>query len=201
MLVSLRNEDEKIFEKLILAHSYLTQDMLEIFYHIGTRSLHPLSVLLPKHVFTAVKGMSYEAQGRFCSEPVQVVTRLVKGGDPVVVRKRISQLTKDEAKWALNRKGNVPVQTQVNKIRSLELLGPAVPAKPFVEPTKRVELQRTPKVIGNYIIRHTPHGYAFEKTPANPYTTQRVLLSNGSAVISLTGAPNGQAIIQLAEYK
>lgn len=197
--MSLRNEDEHVFDKIIAAHSFITADLLEIFYHIGTKALHPLAVLLPKHVFAEIRatGMSYEAQEKFLTEPVQVVTRLT-GGEPVVVRKPLSKLTKDEARWALCRKGNRSVEKQVIKIKE-----PAKPAPdlllPKKEPVKVVP--RAPKPICNYVVRHTLGGYVFEKTKAAPYSLQRVILLEGKAVIELCGDPKGTAVIQLAEYK
>ena len=179
ILVALRNEDEKVFDKILVAHSFLTQEMLEVFYHIGTRSLHPMALLLPKHVFNAVKGMNYDAQAEFQTAPVQVVTRMV-GDKPVVVRKPINKLTPQEAKWALCRKGNVSVDKQVKKMAAL-----AVPAAPKAAPVK-VE-PRKPVEVARFAVRRGPGGtWAFEKTNANPWTTQNIVLHEGQAVICLT---------------
>lgn len=183
ILVQLRTEDEHAFERIVAAHSFVTHDMLEVFYHIGTKALHPLTPLLPKHVFAEIRrlGMSYDAQEALATRSITVVTHMDQGV-AVTKSKPIGKLTQKEARYVLSRKGVATVEKQVAKLKALETAELA-PPKPKVEPTPVA--RREPKIIGNWVVRRTPGGYCFEKTQATPYTTQRVTLLEGNAVIQL----------------
>jgi hypothetical protein len=186
ILVQLRNEDEHAFERIVAAHNFITHDMLEIFYHIGTKALHPMAPLLPRHVLAEVRkaGMTYEVQEEVMAGNVTVVTR-VDHGVPVTKSKPISKLTAKEARYVLTRKGNASVAKQVSRLNGLAKPEPPKPAS--YKPTPPAV--RLPKVIGQWAVRRTPAGYTFEKTMASHSGVQRVILSEGAA------------LIQLVEYK
>lgn len=188
ILVQLRNEDEHAFERIIAAHNFITHDMLEIFYHIGTKALHPMAPLLPRHVLAEVRkaGMTYEAQEAVMTGNVTVVTR-VDHGVPVTKSKPISKLTAKEARYALTRKGNASVAKQVDRLKGMDNKKAELSSKPVAKPT--APAIRQPKTIGNWVIRRTPGGYTFEKTTAQHSSMQRITLSDGAA------------LIQLVEYK
>lgn len=183
ILVALRNEDDQIFGRIQKEHPFITLDTLEVFFHIGTRSLYPLAVLLPHSSFKAVREMSYDKQVQICSEPVQIVTRMV-GDKPVVVRKPITRMSADECKRSLWRKGNYSVEHQVKQLTT-----PSIKTIQELLPRKKlpVNIVRVPQVVGRYVVRRAIGGkFCFEETKATPITTQRILLQEGQAVIELT---------------
>jgi hypothetical protein len=185
ILVTLRNEDATVFRKITEAHSFITLDTLEVFYHIGQRTLYPLTVLLPKHVFRSLREMSYEQQVKLCATPINVVTRMV-GDKPVIIRKPIAQLSQDDCRKTLWRKGNFSVDHQVKQLTNPK----PITLQSFTPKPKSGAVQipvRTPKSVGFFAVSRGPAGtWRFEKTNARPMSSQRVLLECGQAVIELT---------------
>ena len=185
ILVKLRNEDPGVFRKITDAYEFITADSLEIFYSIGIRTLYPLTMLLPRRVSSAVRLMRYDAQKKVCQEPVNVVSRMV-GDKAVIERKSVAKLTEREVKQALYPKGNRSVDWQVRKLTA--------PSHDLSDHAKKevwrapAPTTRVPVSVGFYAVRRAAAGagFCFEKTPARPVTTQRVLLTSGQAVIELT---------------
>lgn len=180
ILVSLRREDEDVFERIQKQHPFITADMLDVFYNFGLRTLYPMVALLPQACRSVVRTMPYEVQQRICAEPVEIVTRIV-GDKPVVIRKPVTRLTAGECKRALWRKGNYTVAHQVK-----QLLNP--PVKPIQEllPKKVVVEERKPREVARFAVsRGTAGMWRFEKTTANPWNTQNVRLELGQCVIVL----------------
>jgi hypothetical protein len=176
ILVSLRHEDEQVFQRIQKEHPFITPDMLEVFWNFGMRTMYPMVSLLPNGVRKHVQAMRYDAQVKICSEPVQVVTRLV-GDKPVVVRKPVSRLTELEARRALGPKGNVSVERQVRELT-------APPPDPVTMMPKTVVTERRPKEVARFAVSRGVAGtWRFEPTMANPFTTQRVRLELGQCVI------------------
>ena len=181
ILVALRLEDEDAFKRINKLHPFITMETIEVFYHIGLKAIYPLIVLMPRHVFKALREMKYEAQVECCTKPIDIVSR-ISGGGPVVLRKPIAQLSADECKKALWRKGNRSVEHQVKALESPVINIDGMLPKPVINP------QRVPVVVGRYAVRRAAAGagFAFEKTDARPYNVQRILLQTGQAVIELT---------------
>lgn len=180
IIVQLAREDKNIYQKINHDYPFISTDTLEVFHHIGTKSLYPLAVLLPRHVFSAVRNMSYQHQIEVCNNPVQVVTRM-SAEKPVVIRKGVAKLTTDEVKKALGRKGNLSVEVQVRRMTAPPPIADMLP-----KPEKPASLNRVPKSLGLYSVRRAVGGgFAFEKTTARPYTLQKVILHTGQAVIEL----------------
>lgn len=184
ILVQLAREDKNIFRKIAHDYPFITIDTLEVFHHIGTKSLYPMTVLLPRHVFPRVREMSYETQKKVCSEPVSVVTRM-SGDKPVVIEKGIAKLTADEARKALCRRGNRSVEKQVKALTDGPDWATFTANTPKPVPATA---QRLPKSVGLYSVRRGIGGkdFVFEKTTARPYTLQKIILQHGQAVIELT---------------
>lgn len=181
ILVALRREDDEIFKRIQKEHPFVTGDMLEVFWNFGMKTMYPMVALLPRAVFGHVRNMAYEFQVKVCSEPIQVVTRMV-GDKPVIVRKPVSRLTADEAKRALWRKGNHTVEHQVKELS-------ATPINTIQEllPKNKTIAPRTPKEVARFAVsRGTAGTWRFEKTTANPWNTQNVRLECGQCVIVLT---------------
>ena len=183
MLVALRKEDADVFKRIMKEHPLITRDTLEVFYNIGIRTFYPMVALLPQRVYSTVKSMTYEAQKRVCSEPIEVVTRMF-GDKPVVVRKSISELSSQDCRRALYSKGVVPTAKQIERLNN-----PA--PRPILEltpkPVSAGNAVRVPKVVGRYAVRRAVGGgFCFEKTMANSMSTQRILLQGGQALIELT---------------
>ncbi len=185
ILVSLHKQDRDVFKRIQKEHPFINHDMLEIFHHIGTRSLYPMTLMLPRQSFNVVRLMPYEKQVKICAEPVEVVTRIV-GDKPVVVRKNVAQMTADECRRALYDKGAYTVDHQVSQMTTM----PAKTIQALTPKPTPSNPERVPKVIGRYIVRRGVGGQiVFEPTGASAYSTQRVILQEG------------KAIIELAEYK
>lgn len=185
ILVRLLREDPQVFRKITEAYDFITRDTLEVFHSIGIRTLYPLTMLLPRRVSYAVRAMRYDAQKRVCTEPIQVVSRLV-GDKPVVERKSVSKLTDREVKQALWPKGNRSVEWQVRLLSAPKDPAKAMAQKLFAAPAATA---RTPKHVQNYAVRRTTGGgnnFVFEKTMAHNSMVQRVLLTEGQALIELT---------------
>jgi len=178
ILVKLLHEDANAFKRIIKAHPWLTIDLLEVFHSIGLRTFYPMVVLLPKQVYNRVRSMPYDVQQRICIEPVEVVTRLVMNDKPVIERKPVARLTACEAERALDNHGQRPIKKQV-----ADLKAPVVIAKPL---NVAVVSERVPKEVGRFAVsRGTAGSWRFEKTTANPFTTQNVRLEHGQCVIVL----------------
>jgi len=179
ILVSLRGEDENVFGKIIHEYPFVNSDTLEIFYLFGVKSLHPLTALLPRHVFGAVRQMPYEKQVKLLNEPVEVVTRMA-GDKPVVVRKAITKLTAAECKTALWRKGNRSVEKQIQQLSE---------PVPMPEPIK-VAPSRVAKEVARFSVRRGVGGsFVFEKTTAAHVGEQRIILNEGQALVVLAEYP------------
>ena len=184
ILISLRNEDEDCFKRINKAHPFISIETLEVFYHIGMRTIYPLIVLLPRHAFKALREMKYEQQVKLCSEEIGIVTR-IKQDKPVITWKPISKMSADECKKALCRKGNRSIEHQVKQLQTPVVDIDGLLPKPVLPAAVRV-----PKVVGKYSVRRAVGGgFCFEKTMSTPYTTQRILLQDGQAVIELTEWP------------
>ncbi len=181
LLVKLKGENPNVFREIADAHPFLTVDALEIFYHIGTRSLHPLSLLLPRDIFAKVRTMRFEAQQAVLSAPVEVVSRM-SGDMPVIIRKPVSKLTNEEARRALYSRGNIPVKEQIKAIR-LEVKAPAIVN---TNPTPHMTAKRRLISKGKFAISKNPAGsFMFQKTAATPYDLQRVMITGAETVIEL----------------
>jgi hypothetical protein len=185
ILVSLRNNDDDAFKRINKAHPFITIETLEIFYHIGQRTIYPLIVLLPRHAFKALREMKYEQQVELCQKPIEIVSRM-SFDKPVVLRKPIAQMSADECKKALWRKGNRSVEHQAKILQT-----PVVDIDGMLPKLKLPSAARVPVVVGRYAVLRAAAGagFAFEKTMANPYNVQRILLEGGQAVIELTEWP------------
>lgn len=184
ILVQLRNEDPSVFQRITSEYEFITMDALEIFYAIGMRTLYPLVMLLPKHICNTVRTMRYDAQKKVCTEPIQIVSRMV-GDKPVIERKSVAKLSERECKRALFPKGNRSIEWQIRDIQR--------PEAPLMDLRDRVFkappiAARVPKTVATYSVRRAIGGkdFVFEKTMANTASNQRILLSEGQAVIELT---------------
>ena len=183
ILVALRQSDGDAFKSINKAYPFITIDTLEVFYHIGTRTIYPLIVLLPRHVFKSLREMKYETQVEICSNPVQVVTRIDREQKPVVMLKPVAQMSAEECKNALWRKGNFSVKHQAEQLQLPPDINKMLP-KPVVD------VKRVANVVGRYSVRRAPGGgFCFEKTGANTFMTQRVMLHDGQALIELAEYP------------
>ncbi len=181
VLVKLRNEDKFAFQKIHDEHPFITVEALEIFHHIGTKSLYPLVMLLPRDICAKVRTMRYEAQKAISTTPVEVVTRMV-GDKPVIVHKSVAKLTSMEARTALCARGQVPVKAQIKAM--INKITPPILPKP--KPMLPKELERKPIARKKFAVRRGPSGaWIFEPTMATPYNVQRVMLEGGQAVIEL----------------
>ena len=183
IIVSLLKNDPKVFDKIIAEDFSITRDTLEIFYHIGTRTIYPKIVLLPNHIFSHVRHMTYETQKKLLTEPIQIVTRMV-GYKPVIIRKGIAKLSCSEARISLCHSGNRTIDWQIKTITAIpkypKNLIPKLPSK------TPQELQRVPEEKGRYVLRRNAVGaFILERTMAVPYNIQRVILSDGQATISI----------------
>lgn len=187
ILVALRRDDPDVFKRIQQEHSFITNDTLEVFHNIGTGSLYPMAVLLPRHQFRAICEMSYDKQVKICHEPVQIVTRMV-GDKPVVIRKPVTKMSEAECKQALWRKGNLSVETQVRRLTEtpIKTIQELLPKNTAPTPAIRV-----PKEVKRYAIRLAVGGvgFCFEQTTACGSHEQRILLHEGQALIVLTEWP------------
>lgn len=181
ILVALRSEDDDAFDRIEKEHPFITRDMLEVFWNFGMKTMYPMTALLPRSVQGHVRKMTYDAQVKICAEPLQVVTRMV-GDKPVIVRKPVSKLTAEEAGRALWRKGNHTVEHQIKQLSS----PPVKTISEFLPQNKVVIPERRPREVGRFAVsRGTAGSWRFEKTTANPFTTQNVRLEHGQCVIVL----------------
>lgn len=179
ILVTLRNEDEFVFNKLCHDYPFVTPDILETFYQIGLHTLNPMALLLPRHAFNAVRQMKVNHQDVVMCNPIEIVSRMA-GDKPVVVRKGIAKLSPDECRRALSKKGPVPVERQIKNMMALT-------PKPLPQIPRASVQVRTPVEVARFAARRGVGGsWVFEKTMARNCTEQRVLLHTGQAVIVLT---------------
>ena len=179
ILVALRREDDNAFHKIVHDYPFVTYDILDVFFQIGIKTLYPLALLLPRHVFSAVRQMRYDAQVKVMSDSIEVVTRQV-GDKPAVIRKGIAKLSPDEVKRVLGKKGARPVAKQV------ALLNTFTP-KPVAKPAPPSIAIRTPKEVARFAVSRGVGGtWRFERTQARSGAEQRVLLQTGQAIVVLT---------------
>jgi len=180
ILVALRREDDNAFHKIVHDYPFVTYDILDVFFQIGIKTLYPLALLLPRHVFSAVRQMRYDAQVKVMSESVEVVTRQV-GDKPVVIRKGIAKLSPDEVKRVLGKEGARPVAKQVALLNTLT---PTPVARKAETPSVAI---RTPKEVARFAVSRGVGGtWRFERTQARSGAEQRVLLQTGQAIVVLT---------------
>ncbi len=178
ILVHLHDQDKNVFSKIIATHSFITRDMLDVFYNIGQGTLYPMVMLLPRSIIHHVRKMRYDAQKRVMSDPVQLVTRF-SGDKPVIVRKPVAQLTAKEAEYALWKKGNRSVDWQIKH------LGDKPKPNGFVS-SGGMPAIRKPVAMAKFKVKRGPNGiWMFEPTTETPYNVQAVILENGQAVIEL----------------
>lgn len=183
ILVALRREDDGVFDKIVHEYQFVTHDILDVFFQIGIKTLYPLALLLPRHVFCAVRQMRYDTQVRVMSDSVDVVTRQV-GDKPVVIRKGVAKLSPDEVKRVLGKKGARPVAKQVAMLNTFTQKPTPRPALPSIA-------IRTPKEVARFAVSRGVGGtWRFERTQARSGAEQRVLLQTGQAIVVLTEYQN-----------
>lgn len=190
IIVALRKSDPLIFERINRSYPFITIDSLEMFYGIGTKSVYPMTLLMPRHVFSVVRGLGYDTQKSLMEEPIQIVTRIA-AGKPVIERKSIAKCSKDDIRKAICSRGNIPVEKQVKALtRQQETsVSVALAPKPKVVASPK-DIQRVPVSRGLFAIyRNNAGNFCFEKTTARPYNLQRVMLEDGRAVIELAQYP------------
>jgi hypothetical protein len=181
ILVALRAEEDDVFKRIHKDHPFVTQDMLEVFWNFGMRTLYPMVPLLPRTCQKFMREMPYEVQQRICAEPVQIVTRIV-GDKPVVLRKPVTQLTAEECGRALWRNGNYTVEHQIKQMQN----PPVKTIQELLPQPKTVVEERKPREVARFAVsRGTAGTWRFENTMANPFNTQNVRLEQGQCVIVL----------------
>lgn len=181
ILVALRREEPDIFKRIVLAHSWITLDSLEVFHSIGLRTFYPMVALLPRNVYNRVRAMPYEIQKKVCVEPIEIVTRMV-GDKPVVIRKPVTQLTHAEASRALWRKGNYTVAHQVKQLESPKFKS----IQEMLPKNTHPVTSRSPKEVARFAVSRGGGGtWKFLPTMASSWNSQNVRLESGQAVIVL----------------
>jgi hypothetical protein len=183
VLISLHHENRNVLREINEKYPFITIDSLEIFLHIGQRTLYPLVMLLPRQVLGVVRTMRYDAQKEITTHPVNVVTRCV-GDKPVIIRKSVAKLTSEEVKRSLFSRGNRSIEWQLRYLRNESGLNQALaPESKRLTPK---EVERVPKMVGRFAVRRGIAGsFIFEKTTASKSTNQRIILDGGQAVIEL----------------
>lgn len=181
MLVRMLELDRTVFKKIMEAYPFITHDTLEVFHSIGLKTLHPLTMMLPRTVLPFVRQMRYEAQETVTKGLIKVVARMA-GDKPVIVEKPVARLSAEEARRALWPKGNRSVEWQVRSLTNR--LEKAMEPKAPVKTAK--EMERKPIGRGKFVIRRGVGGaWILEKTMATPYNLQRVFVEQGQATIEL----------------
>lgn len=193
ILVALHREDPDIFKRINKEFPFLNTDALELFYQIGIGSLYPMTLLLPRHVMSAARYLPYEKQKLLCSEPVQIVTRIV-GGKPTVIRKPAATMSREDVKLAIGHRSIFTVERQVARMNHATRINHAT--FPAALPTPLpAEMKRVPKVLAKVVIQRGVGGrFIMEPTTATPYNVQRLLLEGGKAVVELTAYDNGEEL-------
>lgn len=130
-LVRLKKNDPDIFEAITSEHKWMTKDMLLVFENIGLKKIHPMTLLMPNHVFAKLSEMPYEQQ-KYLAEgmEVEVVSSsdLRNGYHQNGVRKLLSELTKPEAELVLSRNGvrtpKEQVEVEAKKASTIDFRDP-----------------------------------------------------------------------------
>lgn len=140
-LVRLKKNDPDIFEAITSEHKWMTKDMLLVFENIGLKKIHPMTLLMPNHVFAKLSEMPYEQQ-KYLAEgmEVEVVSSsdLRNGYHQNGVRKLLSELTKPEAELVLSRNGvrtpKEQVEVEAKKASTIDFRDPGPGQKRNAKP-------------------------------------------------------------------
>jgi hypothetical protein len=120
-LVEMVEEDENIFTKIIAAGDGIKLEHLETIERIGRKQVAVVSLLDESWGSQRVMdmGLSYEKQIELHEKPIPVAVKK-HDGEIVVEQKRLFELSRDEARRAINQCGIVPPKEQKEAIKQKE---------------------------------------------------------------------------------
>jgi hypothetical protein len=210
LLVEMRKDNPSVYAEIIRREPLITVDMLETIERLGRKELHPQLLLNSQLPVKRLIGFPYEVQARLCSEPIDVVVKVVSG-KPTVHKKLIRDMSRRELGIALDTKRVRSVQEQTNLcIRSHNegneawraLKTPAKSPMSISSSSFVAAKMDTPAIsspikpedlicFGRWVVRQTiGNNCSFERTNATGLNPVRIILDDGIAVIEVVKMKN-----------
>lgn len=168
MLVHLVADNPNIYSEIISKHPHITFEMLLAFERMGRRQLYPALLMDSSPAAKRLLQLPYEAQEKFCKEPVEVVTE--DGGHGLkTVKKYLKELSTNEANQVFDVASVRDIEGQRLYIKS---------HKPIGRPVKRVE----PKSLGVFLLKLSPSGalVAEKASQETQATVVKLFAKNGT---------------------
>lgn len=201
MLSTMRKHNPSIYAEIIRREPMITVDMLSTIERIGRKQLHPRLLLNAQLPVKRLMGFPYEEQARLCSEPVDVVVKIV-GGKPRIEKKLVRDMSRPELGRVLDThrvktvqeqadeweqpEGNEEWQKMDAKPAASKLAAIAKmdkPAEPIIAPPP-VPVNLV--TVGRWVIRKgIGNNCGFERTTATPPDILRIVLEDGVKVIEV----------------
>jgi hypothetical protein len=197
LLVEMKKKCAWVFETIHENHPWITNDMLHLFYKIGTRNVWPGVLMVSNHhVARQLSFMPYEAQ-RLAVESTIPVVISVNGEGPTVVKRSVSELNRTEAERCFSVKGIVSVEDQAKSLQKSKPAGCSgaprvnhaekreVTEKKPERPAVGVVVPATPgRTYGRYAFRiGADHKVNAIPTLANPENKIRIRISDEFATV------------------
>lgn len=174
LLVGMVERNPNTYSIIIKENPHLSIDLLLAFEKIGRNEIFPYVLLDKSPGSRKLLSLPFELQKKYYREPVSVVARLIDG-KPVVEKRLVSNLTKEEAQIVFGPDG---IRTEAEQVTLLEQHGPSL------TPAKR-KYQRHQKLVGYCKVKQDKAGKVSYEPIAYFPTTQcaKVFLNDDGEVV------------------